>query len=95
MSSQIAVEEDAIQVGMPATFYIGTDRWATEVAEVVRFKTGPLAGKVKWVKDSVGRRFLRTKTPQGPKFVARWNGQVAYGTELIVGYAETVLDPSF
>jgi hypothetical protein len=40
---------ESVQVGMPATFSVGTDSYGTEVAEVVRFKSGARAGLIKYI----------------------------------------------
>lgn len=47
MYPQVPINE--IEVGMPATYYVGTDSYATEVAEIVRFKNGLKAGEIKYI----------------------------------------------
>lgn len=90
-----AIEEKTANpsVGDPATFGIGSDSYAYEVVEVIRFKGGKQAGQVKAVKASYEGReaeeFFKTKRGFQKKFGDHYNGK------LVVGYARDYRDPSF
>lgn len=85
MEKRVAVED--VKVGMPATYYIGSDSYATEVEGVIRFKTGSRAGQVKAV---VARNEgIFTLRPNG-----RLQLQGGHGG-LVVGFARDYWDPSF
>lgn len=72
-------EKVAPFVGMPATFHIGSDRYATKVTAV-----SPSGHKI----DAEGRVFTRRSNG---RYILRGGN---YGS-LTLGVAETRLDPSF
>jgi hypothetical protein len=81
----------AIQVGMPATYYVGSDSYATEVSAVNYFKSGNRAGQIKSVEV---RLFGETSTFR-PKFYSSGVSWVNEYRSLGLGYARQYLDPSF
>lgn len=80
-----------IEVGMPATMYIGSDSYATEITAVNYFKSGNRAGQVKSVEI---KWFDGIK-----KFTAKiWEHGVSFSSEyysLGLGYATDYRDPHF
>lgn len=80
---------NSVEVGTPATFRIGTDRYATAVTAVERFKTGARAGQVKAVEAGYGR-FTPKETRYGTMLIGKGGSGV-----LALGVAETYLDPHF
>jgi hypothetical protein len=79
-------------VGMPATYFIGSDCYAYEVAEIVYFKTGAKAGQPKMIiAKSENRIETFTRTKRG--------FQMSYGDHFggffQVGSAKEYRDPSF
>lgn len=80
-----------IKEGMPATFYIGSDSYATELSDVNFFKSGTRKGLIKSVEIYFHGRTEVFK----PKFYETgivWQGE--YGT-LGLGYARDYRDPHF
>ena len=81
-----------VSVGTPATYSIGSDRYATEIVKVTYYKTGKLAGFVKTVEvksGSVFRPYQLSDRISWRKAPEQW-----WGT-LFVGFAEDYRDPSF
>ena len=78
-------------VGMPATFAIGSDSYATEVTAVYYFKSGERKGQVKAVATTRGLFTLRTKGRKAGRLIEA--GQ-EYGT-LRLGEAVDYWDPHF
>jgi hypothetical protein len=79
-------------VGMPATFGIGTDRYATEVIGVYRFKSGAKAGQVKAVEVQFFGMFTLRTTGRKAGRLIREGG--SHGS-LRLGVAEDYRDPHF
>jgi len=78
-------------VGMPATYCIGSDRYATAVTEIFHFKTGAKAGQVKAILAGTRMFTLRTKGRKAG-YLVREGGD--YGV-LHLGWAEDYRDPHF
>lgn len=80
-------------VGMPATFYSGSDCYAYEVAEIVYFKSGAKAGEPKAIigvrKNGSIQTFTRTKNGYQKKYGDHFGGSFR------VGKAKEYRDPSF
>lgn len=81
---------ESVEVGTPATFKIGGDRYATEVTAVERFKTGARAGQVKAVEAGT-HRFTPKTTKRGETYLVGQGGSGA----LWLGFAENYRDPHF
>lgn len=80
-----------IEVGMPATYYVGTDSYATQVSAIEHFKSGNRAGQIKSVAiEFHGNTY--TFRPKNYSYGITWKGE--YST-LGLGYAEEYLDPHF
>lgn len=79
-------------VGMPATFAIGSDRYATEITAVFYFKSGAMAGQVKAVEAGRFNVFtLRTTGRKAGRLISKGGN---HGT-LLLGVAEDYRDPHF
>lgn len=79
-------------VGMPATYFIGSDCYAYEVAEIIYFKTGQKAGQPKMIVAKGGNRmetFTRTKRGFQQSYGDHFGGSFR------VGSAKEYRDPSF
>jgi hypothetical protein len=81
----------AIQLGMPATYYVGSDSYATEVTAVNYFKSGNRAGQIK----SVEVNLHGTTSTFRPKFYSSGVSWVGEYCSLGLGYATQYIDPSF
>lgn len=79
-----------IEVGMPATYYVGSDSYATEVSAVNHYKSGNRAGQIK----SVEIDFHGTKTFRAKNYSYGVSFKSEYAT-LGLGYAREYLDPHF
>lgn len=80
-----------ILIGMPATYYVGSDSYAVVVTGVNYFKSGDRAGLIKSVEIN---RFGKTETFR-PRFYSSgitWKGEYS---SLGLGYAKEYLDPHF
>lgn len=92
MITKIAIND--IEVGMPATHYVGSDRYGCVVTRVDKFTTGAKRGQVKavWADDT---KFLVTPTFDGDRLIARYEGKKAWWRTLSVGEAVDYQDPHF
>jgi streptogramin lyase len=79
-------------VGMPATFAIGSDAYATEITAVYRYTTGTRKGQVKAVDAGRYGYFTLRTTGHKAGYLVRQGGNS--GT-LRLGVAESYWDPSF
>lgn len=80
-----------IEVGMPATYYVGTDSYATQVSAVHHFKSGSRIGQIKSVEIDFHNR-SETFRPKQYTYGVRWCGDYS---SLGLGYAKEYLDPHF
>lgn len=78
-------------VGMPATFAIGTDRYATQVVAIEYFKSGNRAGQVKAIHTPNYVFTLRTVGKRAGRLILEGGTN---GT-LLLGVAEDYRDPHF
>lgn len=79
-------------IGMPATYYIGSDCYAYEVAEIIYFKSGQKAGQPKMIMAKSGNRIETfTRTKRG--FQMSYGD--SFGGSFRVGKAVEYRDPSF
>ena len=81
-----------VEVGTPATYYIGSDRYATEVLDVVYYKSGQREGFVKEI--ICGARTFRPYLDSRGEVVWQPNAKTWYAG-VVLGYAEDYRDPHF
>ena len=83
---------DEITVGAPATFYIGSDSYATTVTNIVRFKSGNRKGQIKELHTD---HFGRFRAKQGAYLQIDSDGSTMWYARLVVGFQRDYRDPSF
>jgi len=87
-----AYVNDHPAIGMPATYCVGSDCYAYEVAEIIYFKSGEKAGQPKAV---VGKRDGRIETFTRTKKGFQKSYTDHFGGSFRVGKAVEYRDPSF
>lgn len=82
-----------IEVGMPATYSVGSDSYATTVTAIEYFKTGERKGQIKSVSiEGKKETFKPYKTCYGLKFS---ESKRVWWASVKLGYARDYLDPHF
>jgi hypothetical protein len=82
-----------INVGDPATFYVGSDSYGCTVTDVVRFKSGARKGQIKELQAG---RFGRFRSKNGYYLqVDQYDGRTKWYAKLVVGFQRDYRDPSF
>lgn len=82
-----------IEIGMPATFYCGTDRYATKVTAIEYFKTGDRKGQIKSISvEGQKETFKPYATTYGFKFS---ESKKVWWAHVGLGYAYDFRDPHF
>lgn len=93
MATYAKVEE--VAVGTPATYFIGSDRYATQVTTVTYYKSGNLKGLVKSI-EAAGLTFRPYLiTSRGEDNISWQQAPRQWWGVLGLGYADDYRDPHF
>lgn len=87
---------ETAEFGTPATYAIGTDRYAGKVVNVKRFKTGKRAGRVSVITfQHISQGGLNGKLREARLDKRNYLVATGSGGAIHLGYAEDYRDPSF
>lgn len=93
------LEDAEIHAGAVATYYCGSDSYATTVTNVVRFQSGARKGQIKEIYiegRSAAESFRPTENRDGStSYLGVREGKKWQHMQLVVGYARDYRDPSF
>jgi hypothetical protein len=85
--------DEQIQVGDPATYFIGTDSYGCIVTEVSRFKSGARAGKIREILTDTGERFRSVDRGGRISYQLVREGRTQWFGQVVVGFQRDYRDP--
>jgi hypothetical protein len=84
--------DNEINVGDPATYYIGSDSYGCTITDIIRFKGGSRKGQIK---ELHAGSFGRFRAKEGTYLqIDEHDGRTKWYARLVVGFQRDYRDPS-